>query len=78
MFNESICHFSGIGSIMSLLFYFCGKMTLANNIDPDQTPHNVASDLGLRCLPLILLRVCRSKWVKGKRSKFIPYRIGPH
>ena len=23
---------------------------LANNVDPDQTPHNVASELGLRCM----------------------------
>ena len=27
----------------------------ANNGDPDQTPHSVASDLGLRCLPIIPL-----------------------
>ena len=24
---------------------------LANNVDPDQMPHYVASDLGLHCLP---------------------------
>ena len=30
---------------------------LANNVDHDQTPHDVASDLGLHCLPMILLRV---------------------
>ena len=30
---------------------------LANNVDPDQTPHDVASDLGLHCLPMILFRV---------------------
>ena len=28
---------------------------LANNVDPDQTPHNVASELGLHCLPTTLL-----------------------
>ena len=27
---------------------------LANNVDPDQMPHYVASDLGLYCLPLAL------------------------
>ena len=27
---------------------------LANNVEHDQTPHNVASDLGLHCLPLTL------------------------
>ena len=30
---------------------------LANNVDPDQAPHNVAPDLGLHCLPVTLLRV---------------------
>ena len=32
---------------------------LANNVDPDQTPHNVASNLGLHCLPMTLLQVSR-------------------
>ena len=26
------------------------KMTLANSVDPDHMPQNVASDLGLHCL----------------------------
>ena len=26
------------------------KGTLANSVDPDQTPQNAASDLGLHCL----------------------------
>ena len=32
---------------------------LANSADPDQMPHYVASDLGLHCLPMTLLRVSR-------------------
>ena len=28
----------------------------ANNVDPDQTQHSVASDLGLHSLPMSLLR----------------------
>ena len=36
---------------------FDGK--LANTVDLDQTPHYVASDLGLHCLPITLLRVSR-------------------
>ena len=28
---------------------------LANSEDPDQTPHSVASGLGLHCLPITLL-----------------------
>ena len=30
---------------------------LANTVDPNQMPHYVASDLGLHCLPMTLLRV---------------------
>ena len=35
----------------------------ANRGDPDQTPHSAASDLGLHCLPVTLLRVFRLQWV---------------
>ena len=30
---------------------------LAYNVDPDQMPHDVASDLGLHCMPMTLLWV---------------------
>ena len=30
---------------------FDGKILLVNNVGPDKTPHDVASDLGLHCLP---------------------------
>ena len=36
----------------------------ANSGDPDQTPRSGASDLGLHCLPITLLRVSRLQWVK--------------
>ena len=39
----------------------------ANSGDPDQMPHSAASDLGLHCLPITLLRVSRLQWVKVKR-----------
>ena len=52
MLEESICHFRVVGSILSLLFYFKWKILLANNVDPDQMPHYVASELGLHCLPM--------------------------
>ena len=38
----------------------------ANSVDPDQTPQNAASDLGLHCLPKSLLRGARLKWVNSK------------
>ena len=36
----------------------------ANSEDTDQTPHSVASDLGLHCLPDTLLGVSRLQWVR--------------
>ena len=36
----------------------------ANSGDPDQTPHSVASDLGLRYLPLSHIKDTRHIWVK--------------
>ena len=36
----------------------------ANSGDPDQTPRSAASDLGLHCLPITLLRVSQLQWVK--------------
>ena len=37
----------------------------ANSGDPDQTPRSAASDLGLHCLPITLLRVSRLQWVNA-------------
>ena len=59
MLEESICLFRDVRSILSLLFYFDGKILLANNVDPDQMPHYVASDLGLHCLSMTLLQVSK-------------------
>ena len=47
MLDESICHFRGVRSILSLYSY-----SIENNVGPDQTPHDEASDLGLHCLPM--------------------------
>ena len=40
-----------------------------NSGDPDQTPHSVASDLGLRCLPMSHIKDARHihVWVNKKR-----------
>ena len=37
----------------------------ANSVDPDQTPHSAASDLGPHCLQISLLWDARHKWVKN-------------
>ena len=36
-----------------------------NSVNPDQTQHSAASDLGLYCLPMSLLWDARLKWVKA-------------
>ena len=36
----------------------------ANSGDPDQTPHSVASDLGLHCLPMSHKKDASHIWVK--------------
>ena len=41
----------------------------ANSGDPDQTPRSVASDLGLHCLPITLLRVSRLNGLTLARYK---------
>ena len=47
------------GLLCPLYSIFDGNALLANNVDPDQMPHYVASDLGLHCSPLSLLGVSR-------------------
>ena len=37
----------------------------ANSGDPDQTPHSVASDLGLHYLPMSHQKDARHIWVKN-------------
>ena len=64
MLDGSICHFGGVWSILSLIFYFNGKILLSNTVGPDQMPHNVASDLGLHFLPMTLLWVSGKSWLR--------------
>ena len=60
MVDKSICHFRGVRSILSLLFYFGWKTLLENNVDPDQMADaTLSSELGLHCLPVTLLQVSR-------------------
>ena len=48
----------------------------ANSGDPDQMLHSAASDLGLHCLPVTLLRVSQIQWVTHSISlDDLHYRI---
>ena len=57
IFGRIHLSFKGFGSYLSLLFYFKWIVLLTNNINPDQMPLYVASDLGLHCLSVTFLRV---------------------
>ena len=59
MLDETICHFKGVRTILLLLFYFWWKILLANNVDPDQMPRYVASDLVLQCLAMTFSQVSK-------------------
>ena len=47
----------------------------ANCVDPDQTPHSAAFDLGLHCLHVSLLLDARHKLVKENGYTFCIYNI---
>ena len=68
LLDEALCHFRGARSVLSLSFYFLWKILLANNVDFDQIPHYVASDLGLHCLSIQVrtgYRGMYSPWVQN-------------
>ena len=44
---------------------------MQNSVDPDQTPHHAASDLGLSCLPVTFLGVSRLNWIYINRTNII-------
>ena len=50
--NKSISNIRVSGLLLSLLCFIEIPVFNANNVDPDQMPHSVASDLGLHCLPV--------------------------
>ena len=56
----------GTSGYVILKFQMVELHVFANSGDPDQTPHSVASDLGLHCLSTALLRVSRLQLVNEK------------
>ena len=47
----------------------------ANSGDPEQKPHYVASDLGLRYLPMSHIKAARHIWVKNAIILLISYEL---
>ena len=66
MDSSNTAHWYGLFQIAGCLvsFYYYIPVLYASGVDPDQMPHSAASDLGLHCLPIILLGVSNLKWVK--------------
>ena len=59
------------GVWLVLLQYYCFieiPIFRANSEDPDQTPRSAASDLGLHCLSMSILRDTRHKWVNALQA----------
>ena len=61
MYFSTFIYWTSPFVILDMSGLFCRFYSIfdVNNVDPDQTPHHVASDLGLHCLPVTLLRVSR-------------------
>ena len=55
----------GVSGLFCHFFLFLTENPIGKqySIDPDLTPHYVASDLGLHCLLMTLLPVSRLEWV---------------
>ena len=47
--DESIPNFMGLHWMFTFSLHFKNRILRANSADPDQTPHLVASELGLQC-----------------------------
>ena len=62
-FDRSISNRKGFWLFLLLLCFKEIPVFNSNSVDPDQTPHSAASDLGLHCLPMSLLLDARLKWV---------------
>ena len=63
--DRSISNIRVSGYILLLPCFIEVPVFNSNKVDPDQTPRSVASDMGLRCLPMSFLWDARLKWVNS-------------
>ena len=69
--DRFISYIEGVWLVF-IITIFVGIFQLnANRVDPDQTPQNAASDKGILCLPMSLLRDARYKWVNWTDNKIL-------
>ena len=57
MLDESVI--LGVLGLFFTFILFLTEYPVSISVAPDKMPHYVASDLGLHCLPMSLLRVSR-------------------
>ena len=70
--DQTNCNRRGVCLVFLLLLCFIESPVFnANSIDPDQTLCSVASDQGLNCLPMSLLRDAMHKWVKNLKKSVL-------
>ena len=53
--DRSISYIKGIWLVLFIIMFDRNSLFDANSVDPDQTPHSTAPDLGLHCLQMSLL-----------------------
>ena len=51
--NQFVYHWGPADKLYRIYHMYLDRHAWANSIDPDKTPQNAASHLGLHCLPLI-------------------------
>ena len=52
---RSISNRKGVKLFFIITMFIEIHILYANSVNPDQTPHSAASDLGLHCVPVFLL-----------------------
>ena len=57
LFHSYMFVILGMSDIFCRFYSILMEILLAKNVDPDQTPHYMASDLGHHSLPMTLVRV---------------------
>ena len=68
----------GLFSYIIIMFYGKYPIFNANRVDPDQTLHSAASDLGLYCLPMSLLWDAKLNCIAKRRIyNFDPLKPTP-
>ena len=59
--DRSVSNGIGVWLVFNITTIYRNSFIKLNSVDPDQTPRSAASDLGLHCLPMSILRDAKKK-----------------